>query len=72
MPSRADLRLGPPQAAAGAASVLVNVGGLRRTEEDGMSGTAEKALAALRAELPGPVLLTDPDSVARFAHDEAE
>ncbi|SDY68793.1 glycolate oxidase [Saccharopolyspora shandongensis] len=37
-----------------------------------MSGTAEKALAALRAELPEPVLLTDPDSVARFAHDEAE
>ncbi|MGW5649473.1 FAD-binding oxidoreductase [Saccharopolyspora sp. NPDC003752] len=37
-----------------------------------MSDTAEKALAALRAELPEPVLLTDPDSVARFAHDEAE
>ncbi|MFI0466713.1 FAD-binding oxidoreductase [Saccharopolyspora sp. 5N102] len=37
-----------------------------------MSGTAEKALGALRAELPEPVLLTDPDSVARFAHDEAE
>ncbi|MBB5157860.1 FAD-binding oxidoreductase [Saccharopolyspora phatthalungensis] len=37
-----------------------------------MSGTAEKALAALRAGLPEPVLLTDPDSVARFAHDDAE
>jgi glycolate oxidase len=37
-----------------------------------MSGMAEKALAALRAELPEPVLLTEPDSVARFAHDEAE
>ncbi|MCI2417583.1 FAD-binding protein [Saccharopolyspora sp. K220] len=37
-----------------------------------MSGMAERALAALRAELPGPVLLTDPDSVARFAHDDAE
>ncbi|GAA4615566.1 FAD-binding oxidoreductase [Saccharopolyspora hordei] len=35
-----------------------------------MSG--EKALAALRAELPEPVLLTDPGSTGRFAHDEAE
>ncbi|MER5393476.1 FAD-linked oxidase C-terminal domain-containing protein [Saccharopolyspora sp. NPDC002686] len=37
-----------------------------------MSGTAEKALAALSAELPEGVLLTDPDSTTRFAHDEAE
>ncbi|MFC7340086.1 FAD-binding oxidoreductase [Saccharopolyspora griseoalba] len=31
-----------------------------------------EALAALRAELGEPVLLTDPDSTARFAHDDAE
>ncbi|MGW1678091.1 FAD-binding oxidoreductase [Saccharopolyspora sp. NPDC002376] len=37
-----------------------------------MSGTAERALAALSAELPESVLLRDPDSTARFAHDEAE
>ncbi|MER6992650.1 FAD-linked oxidase C-terminal domain-containing protein [Saccharopolyspora hirsuta] len=33
---------------------------------------SENALAALRAELPESVLLTDPDSTGRFAHDEAE
>ncbi|MGP4017167.1 FAD-binding oxidoreductase [Saccharopolyspora sp. 5N708] len=37
-----------------------------------MSGAAGRALAALRGRLPEPVLITDPDSVARFAHDEAE
>lgn len=31
-----------------------------------------EAVAALRAVLPESVLLTDPDSVARYAHDEAE
>ncbi|CAM03160.1 glycolate oxidase [Saccharopolyspora erythraea NRRL 2338] len=37
-----------------------------------MPDLPEGVVAALRAELPERCLLTDPDSMARYAHDEAE
>lgn len=37
-----------------------------------MPGDADRAIAALRATLPERQLITEPDSVARYAYDEAE